>query len=372
MTDNTHLLNTVMDYKMELFPTLEESFANAPRPGYIRPSTIFRAILSQPEILYYFTSFLDVDEFVILYSLSKRFHELINEALTTCIERNARRHAPESLAVFPFRCYRSLCIFDPHLRHNNSVEQRTGQPQARDVPSFRWLRMIMFREETVESIMLQMAEAGHLLPCDASLTLKKIWFLMDIPDTARRVGTVHNDEIWSNEDLLLATMFFIKLDMRCTDPMDGGAKPVIRKLLMAQPTLSAVDMVLQRRQMRDMYDVVQLFVEWRKLVPDFTGEDSVFGMPALSAGSLQFEGRVADPRRYKLLRPDEIVLKESVRRNMRLNQWYMDLMLWGNIDEDTGENIWPPSVRKMMAERETQLEHEEHEVQKGKQRVETS
>jgi hypothetical protein len=325
---------------------------------------IFQALLRNPEAFYEFTRHLDPEEFVILYSICRPFFVLVNNNFTTCMERNAQTTAPESAAIFPFNCYRSLCQYDPLLTRNEAMEKRTTY-QARDVPSFRWLRFIRFRENTVDSIMLHMAEAGHLLPSNASLTLKKIWFLMDFPDNARRIGTIHNEGLWTNDDLLLATMFFIKLDMRCTDPMDGGNRPVIRRLLMAQPTLSAVDMVLQRKQMRDMYDFFQMYVEWR-VVAGFPQTDltsphfdwTVFGMPLTSAGSLQFEGRVGDPDSAKLLRPDELVMKEGIRRELRMNRWYLDLMLWGHVDEETGENIWPPSAQKRMAEKEQKKENE--------------
>ena len=323
---------------------------------------IFQALLNHIEVVYELARHLDADAFINLYSLSRRFHNLVNDKFVTSIERNALTNARESAGIFQFQCYRDLCLYDPQLAVNAALEGK--RYQARDVPSFRWLRMVIYREWTVSSIMIAMAEAGHMLPANMSLVLKKIWFLMDMPDNARRIGTIHNEQLWSNDDLLMATMFFIKLDMRCTDPMDGGMRPVVRKLLMAQPSLSTTEAALHRTQLRDMYDFTQLYVEWRmRVMQNPTNDKSLFGMPVHEAGRLQYEGRVADPSRPLLLRPDQLVMKEGIRRDLRLDRWYLDMLLWGYIDEDTGEDVYPPSVRKAKWEREHRAK-EQVEIEK--------
>ncbi|KAK5275535.1 GTP cyclohydrolase 1, partial [Cryomyces antarcticus] len=91
-------------------------------------------------------------------------------------------------AIFPFKAYGPLCIVDPAHRPN---AERPGE--VRKVPSFRWLRMVVFRERVVSDIIALLAQQGHRLPVStARAALKKCWFLMDIPTNAGRIGLLHN------------------------------------------------------------------------------------------------------------------------------------------------------------------------------------
>ena len=313
-------------------------------------------LLTRHELASELTRFLDVEEFVVLYSLSAPFHRLVNYRFSTCLERNAETNAPESAAVFPWRSYRPLCMYDPMRNVLEQPDATTGKARVRDVPSFRWLRMIYFREETVDAIILEMAEAGHRLPAGTSVMLKKLWFLMDYPDTARRIGIVHNSRVWSDRELLLATLFFVKLDMRFTDPLDGAAKLFLRKMMMAQKSLSVLAAVLQRRAMTTMYDFMRMFVEWRIRITDVGVAETVFGIPAEWGGRLMQEGWTHGPVSSNLMAPDELIMKEGIRRDLRLNRWYLDMLLWGNIDLETREDIWPPSMEQRRAELKQQRE----------------
>ena len=270
---------------------------------------IFKELLEYPELIHEIASQLELDDLVSLYAISKDFHRLVNNRLTAIIVSQANTRAPESAKIFAFKCYRSLCIFDPMRRQNEERKER-----IRDVPGFRWLRMIMHRETVVDEIIRGLAIEGHRLPKPTSKVIKKMWFLMDIPDSSRRVGVVHNPKLWPDPDLYLAFMFFMKLDMRFTDPVDGNGEVGLRQMMMAQRSLVVLDRVLRRKQLRDQYDLIRMCAEWRVLPTHTAPRNTVFGVPWQHLGRLQCEGW--KPGKRRLLRPDEVIMREAVRREL--------------------------------------------------------
>ena len=295
--------------------------------------SVFQALLGHPELIFEVAKHLDVEDLVSLYAISKDFHILVNGRFTTMILAQSLGKAAESSRTFRFKCYKNLCMYDPAARPNVEIAG-----QARHVPSFRWLRMILFREKVVDEIIACLAAEGHRLLKGASLVIKKIWFTMDIADNYRRVGLIHNKTFWEDEDLFIATSFFIKLDMLLTDPVDGNGETRMRKMLFAQRSLSTLWKVLKREQMLTQYEMLQMFVRWKyRPAPRHRGM-SICGVPASEVGTGQLEGWGTG--RAKLMRPDELIMREGIRRKMDLHKRYMDMMLWGYIDEKTFEDIW--------------------------------
>ena len=279
----------------------------------LREFNIFKELLGYPELIHEITSQFELDDLINLYSISRDFHELVNGHFTAMIVAQAQVRAPESAKVFAFKCYRSLCIFDPMRRQNEERKER-----IRDVPGFRWLRMILHRENVVDEIIKSLAMEGHRLPRPTSRVIKQIWFLMDLPDSKRRVGVAHNPELWVDIDLYLAFMFFMKLDMRFTDPVDGNREVGLRKLMMAQRSLVVLDRVLKRKQLRDQYDLLRMYAEWRVVPTQNAPRTEVFGVPWRELGRLQCEGW--KPGSQRLLRPDEVIIREAVRRDLNFEK----------------------------------------------------
>jgi hypothetical protein len=152
-----------------------------PPPAYIYTRTnspnfnIFPAILLYPEICFHLSTHLPLNSLVALYAISRDFHTILDSRFTTVILSQSLAKAPESSRVFPFRCYAHLCRKDPASRipHPDPVKARAGISRA--VPSFRWLRMVLWREKVVHEIMAIMAEDGVPLPSRCSLALKRMW-----------------------------------------------------------------------------------------------------------------------------------------------------------------------------------------------------
>ncbi|MCJ1475873.1 hypothetical protein MMC13_004537 [Lambiella insularis] len=312
---------------------------------------IFKAFFGHPEIMHEFTKALDIDDLVSLYAISKDFFTFCNRRFTALILGQATTRASESAEIFKWKCYKNLCQLDPAMRKNEEIklnaeavkqieEQGKIVPESiRNVPSFRWLRMVLHREKVVDGILTCLSVEGIRVPKRTTLTLKKIWLTMDIPDNARRIGLIHNKKFWTDKDLYLATMFLIKLDMRLSDPVDSLGERGIRRMLMAQPNLDILYRALKRELLCNQFDLMRMFVQWKwRPQPQHAGME-ICGVHPDDVGALQREGYGQGKK--LLIAPDDLIMRECVRRSLNLHRFYVDMMLWGNINPKTFENIMP-------------------------------
>lgn len=299
-----------------------------------RRFSIFNALLNHPELTLEFSKQLEIEDLISLYAISKVFHYLVNGRFTAMILGQCNGKASESSKTFIFRCYKSLCMRDPARRLNE-----TKPDELRFIPSFRWLRMILFREAVVDDILQSLAAEGHRLPKRTRLTIKKIWFTIDISDNARRIGLMHNTTFWSDKDLFLATMFFLKLDMRLTHPTAGNGEIGLRKMLLGQRSLSTLAKVLKREEMRTQVDMLRMIVRFNYEPPRHRQMD-IMGVPSHEIGRLQYEGWGA--KNTKFIQIDELVMRESVKRKLNLQNYYVDMMIYGYINKKTFQDIRTP------------------------------
>ena len=312
--------------------------------------SIFNALLEHPELTLEMSKHLEVDDLITLYAISKDYHFLVNGRFTALIMAQSHGKALESSRTFIHRCYKNLCMRDPGGRTLLFNEDPTKYRQAklrdnevRYIPSFRWLKMILFREAVVDSILRSLAQEGHRLPRRSSLVLKKLWFTIDISDNARRVGLLHNDRFWGNKDIFVATMFFIKLDMRLTDPTTGDGETRLKRLLLGQKSLSTLARVLLREEMTSQLEVLRMIVRFdytpRRPIPE--GE-RVLGVPKHEVGKLCLEGWGKGDKKFCPI--DELVMREGVRRRLNLQNHYVDMMVYGFVNKRTWEDIRTPVV----------------------------
>ncbi|KAI9828422.1 MAG: hypothetical protein M1832_002850 [Thelocarpon impressellum] len=313
--------------------------------------TIFSRLFSHAEILFEVARHLEFEGLLSLYAISRDFHEHVDARMTTTMLGHSLRLAPESSRTFLFKAYRSLCIPDPARR----PDPRHAQ-EVRMVPGFRWLRMVLYRESIVAEIVAALATEGHRLPPRASLTLKRMWLTMDVGTNVKRIGLLHNRAFWTDEDLYVATLFFIKLDMRLMDPVDGDGETALRKLMLGQRSLTPLHRLLRRRGGLSRLDILRMQVRY-----DYTPSPahrglSILGIPASEIGIGHREGWGSGTSRAKLMRPDKLVMQEALRRGLGLEKRYMDMLLWGYIDLQTFEDV-PVRPEEMLPEEEA--EHEQ-------------
>jgi hypothetical protein len=295
-------------------------------------------LTGRPDLFIEIARHLTVNALLKLYSISRDFHAVVGCHMTTVVMHQAFVKCRDAARIFPHSTYKSLCILDPSGRPDPD-----GKPSSvRLVPSFRWLRMVMYREGVVRKIMDQVNQYGHNLPPRTGLVLKKLWLMMDIAFNDKRSMLIRNERFWSNLDLYVATLFFIKIDMCFTDPLTGDGETHLRRLLIGQRSLSQLLKTLQRNGVVDQLELLQLYIGYTKGVL-VSMEIDMFGVPRSDIGTQELEGWGIGES--KLLRIDEMVMMEAVRRELDFDEKYSHMMLWGYVDPVTLVN-WEPGKKR--------------------------
>lgn len=132
------------------------------------------AFCRNPDLLLTLTSYLTLPSLISLYAISKTFHYVFNRHHTAFILSSMRTWAPGADAIYPWRCYRSLCTNDPQLRQKmkwmglepEEAVWRLGVRgrDLRDVPTLRWLQMVVWREGVCRDVLLCLATRGLRCP----------------------------------------------------------------------------------------------------------------------------------------------------------------------------------------------------------------
>lgn len=223
------------------------------------------------------------------------------------------------------------------------------------MPTMRYLRFVLFRARTIHSIIACLPAEGHRLPIPlAPSVLAKIWLAMDIPLNKRRIALPRNHKLWTDKDLYIANLFLVKLDMCFTDPVNGNGEIALRKLMLAQRSLSTLDKVLRREDGRDILEIMAL---WARVYHRPSEEHRkqgwrVLGVPSAELGMLGVEGWgckfgqhekhdvAEDPYlRHWLLRPDQLVLAEASKRKLPLHKRILDMIIYGYVDDSSGQDL---------------------------------
>ena len=163
-TITTHLLNASL---------------TSPPPKEQEPKafSLVTALCRDNDLLLLMISYLNLPSLLSLYSISKTFHYLFNRHHTAFVLSCMRTWAPGSDTVYPWRCYKSLCVKDPGRQRKakwQGAEQeaaverlrakRGGFEELRDVPSLRWLQMVVWREGVCRDMLIQLATKGLRCP----------------------------------------------------------------------------------------------------------------------------------------------------------------------------------------------------------------
>lgn len=305
---------------------------------------IFDGILLYPELCFALAANLCVEDLISLYAISRDFHTIIDTRFATVILSQSLRKCPESSRTFPFRCYKYLCRPDPAPRipHPHPVKQAAGE--IRKVPSFRWLKMVLFREKACHEIMTIMAEDGVPLPSRCELALKRMWFLMDVPDNARRIGLIHVKKLVTDLDLYFMMCFLVKLDMRFNEPTAPTRHQGLKWMILSQRGLLPILRALKGRTLLTRYDVLKTWVETKHTPsPDERGLP-MFGVPGDRIGKTRREycGQRATHDTGKpctfLLRPDQLIMREIIKRQIGFSKHFLRCLLWGYVDVVSLEN----------------------------------
>lgn len=216
---------------------------------------------------------------------------------------------------------------------------------------------------------------------------------MDLPLTAHRIALMRST-YFSDEVLTSLTCFFIKLDMFLTDPLAEvyQAIPVggtngwtrgafvgvdMRECLLAERHLTTIWRVIHGWNPDNKapqlpiskLDIVRLWArhKWRRTDEQLLPSTTAFGLPSWELGTARHERRFVKEYDFApgrgslqspqgsfeplappqvLLRPDELVMREAIRRGMSLHrQWHV--MLGSGVVSSTGHRLPPYDVEKM-------------------------
>ncbi|EGP85287.1 unnamed protein product [Zymoseptoria tritici ST99CH_3D7] len=346
----------------------------APPPK--QPFNLIDAIAMDAGLSVIFTSYLNLPSLISLYAISKRFYYEFNLRATAFILASMRTWAPNADKIFPWRCYHHLCIKDP--THRQKAVPSTFDPSltgdiSRDVPSIRWLQMVTWRHGVVRDMIITLASQALRVPKGTADAIQRMWFIMDLPLNAHRLATMRNAEYISNDTILHAAEFFIKVDMAFTDPESApivapipGAAPIrpnrvggnligckLREVLLAERTMTCLWRVLKgwswdtedpARPMRKI-DIFKLYMRHRFRFPihlppnakdlrrfPIMGEhyDDILKVGVervYQDGETDFVKYSRQPA--PLIRPDQLVIGESVRRELNLQDRLLEMVLSG-------------------------------------------
>ena len=339
-TPLSRFTSATTDRKRKYDPFIDRSYKRTNKPNF---NIYCDGIVNNPDILFHFVLNLPVRDFVSLYAIDKVFHKAVDINHAALILGSAFEKAPESARAFPFRAYGHLAIKDP--RFPKSVPS----PQTRrKIPSFKWLKMVVWREKVVHEILAIMAEDGCVLPPETSVALKRFWLCMDIPDNARRIGYFHAEKIVTDEDLFYGMWLIIKLDMRFSDPLQPTpvSGDYLRRLVFGQSSLSYLWKVLKGLKLKNDFEVLKEWVRYRYYPANPAHRSmSVFGIPPekLGRGCLinwgkpirTKDGRWMTPApdsKNWLCKVDQLIPREASRRELKIEEYSLQMLTWGYID----------------------------------------
>lgn len=290
---------------------------------------LLHELTKHPEVFLEVIGFLDPSGLVNMQSTSKTVLKFVKGHYEDSIMSISVKIAPESVFLYPARCYPRLCIPIPKtglLPPDRPSPFRLTPPK---IPSIRWLRMISYREETTEIILNQLERSGQELPARCSLVIKKLWFLMDILDNKRRGWMIQNRNIWPDVDLYLGVLFLVKLEEFLLMINFGPQHNKVRCLLLAQKSMTLLRDVVCDKALLTGPELNYAYTRWEHVpTPDEVGV-ALHGVPPEEVGSLKFEGYVNYGHgKPEFQAPDEVLLRECVARNLDLDSVQPDYFFY--------------------------------------------
>ncbi|KAF1994141.1 hypothetical protein P154DRAFT_502373 [Amniculicola lignicola CBS 123094] len=350
------------------------AIADVPKASFVA----YKAILRHPNLFFQFTLRLPPQDLLKLYSIDKEFHWRCNKYNTSLIYDHAKYHAPAAASVFAPQLFPRFCISDPVLK---PMDNRTHL--ARDIPSLRWVKLVMYRDNIVRQILTLLALEGHIFPRDMATVLMKFWVLMETETIAGRQAQLANPDNWSDADLHLFCLFLLKLDMRFGNPITGQGECALSRLVLVQSRLTFLRNVLLGRELKTYKELhVRVYHSFNdqtinQNVMDMwfdMEDDDGFGDEAYRHGwnFLSQEGWVEDGA--DLPTGVDMLLEECVTRDLKIESLCVDFFMYGYVDSATGKNISIPvfgNEKKLVYVKEGwPREHERAEAWERAKRVE--
>ncbi|KPM35203.1 hypothetical protein AK830_g11368 [Neonectria ditissima] len=302
-----------------------------------------------------------------LFSVSKTFHRTISGHLLSSVRAWVSYNAPDAGKVFAFNLFRRHLIPDPVGRRWIDQDPSLGsmmppgrKNNVRMIPGIKYLQLVIGRVRYCREIMAIMARNGHRLPKGMLRTLVRLWLVMEVATTRQRQAMMKNKDLWTERDLYNAQFFLIKLGMHFNDPVYGPTSFDLVHVIMGQKGLYPLHQLLMGKKYNKLIEFVQLKIKYDYNVPpnrwnEAIEETELYGVSWEEVGLFHCEGWGYGDKH--LLRPDELVPMEAVRRGLELDKHLMDMVVWGYIDFETGENLVPTEDEIYISDDEEVLKH---------------
>jgi len=207
---------------------------------------------------------------------------------------------------------------------------------------------VLWREGVVRDVLTQLAMAGQRVPAGTLGSVMKFWCVMETRSGPARRAFLQDARIWSAADLGNVQLWWVKLDMAFSDALLGNGVAELAHLLLAQRSLGTLWAVLMGSLVLD-YDRVTDMVVRTYLSDDldtdaqgWLDDEMANGVPEEEWGLLSREGW--EPGGAKMESAVDMVVDESIRRGLHVQQYYLDFVLYGYVDPVTGSNLPAPKL----------------------------
>ncbi|KAF5597309.1 hypothetical protein FPCIR_3625 [Fusarium pseudocircinatum] len=309
-------------------------------------------------------------DIVSLYIASPAFRNAITGHMLSCIRMWIDTNAPEAGKVFHWKLYGRALIKDPADRNSSTDDARflegrwetakTNPSQIRLIPGFKYLELVIGRDRYCREIIAMMARMGFRMPRTMHSTLLRLWVLLEIPTTRQRQLFLRSRKYWTNIHLYNAHFFVIKLSMAFTHPFFSPISIDMVQLMMGQKGLYPLWQCLMRQKYRTMSECMELKARYDLLLPRTVWGliqreryPSAYGVPVHDVGLGHLEGWGKGV--LHLGRPDEILPIEAASRGLHLDDHVTQMMVWGYIDFETGENLVPTEDEMYISDEDEKL-----------------
>lgn len=294
-----------------------------------------------------------------LYIACRGFREALDGHMLSSIREWIRSRAPEAGRLFPWRSVAKFLVPDPAKRSSSGTDKTPGG--VRLIPGMKYLQMILGRDRYCRQILAVMARMGLRVPDTMHTTLLRIWHLLEVATCAQRSQLMSDTSLWTDQHLYNAQFFFVKLTMAFNHPFFRPHSHEMLHLMMGQRGLYPLWQCLTRKKFRTMSEIVEAKARYDMHLPPpawFNPNRSLItnfhGVPFRELGVGHCEGWGAGTRH--LLRPDELVVTESINRSLDLDKHLNHMLVWGYIDFKTGENLVPTEEEMYLSDEEEVLE----------------
>lgn len=96
--------------------------------------------------------------------------------------------------------------------------------------------------------------------------------------------------------------------------------------------------VLRREAMKTQLDMLRMLVRWN-YEPQRNWNQPIMGVPPEQIGMLQYEGWGTRGKHCLMMQIDQLVMREGIRRRLRLEECWVDMVLDGFVDKEKWVNF---------------------------------